>query len=120
MDARRPTLPWIFGALRPFMPLSRMKPRMSLSSFAQTTNTSAIGELEIHVLEPVRLYPPETRFARVCIEPGSEPWLGSVSPKQPIHSPVASFGRYLLRCASVPNSWIGTITSEDCTLIIER
>ena len=28
--------------------------------------------------------------------PGSEPWLGSVKPKQPIHSPVASFGRYLL------------------------
>ena len=30
------------------------------------------------------------------MEPGSEPWFGSVRPKQPIHSPVASFGRYLL------------------------
>jgi urease beta subunit len=30
----------------------------------------------------------------VIIEPGSEPWLGSVRPKQPIHSPVASLGRY--------------------------
>ena len=32
--------------------------------------------------------------------PGSEPWSGSVRPKQPIHSPVASFGRYFRRCAS--------------------
>src|SRR3954454_548870 len=120
MDARRPTLPWIFGALRPFMPLSRMKPRMSLSSFAQTTNTSAIGELEIQVLPPVSDGPPDTFFARVCTEPGSEPWLGSVRPKQPIHSPVASLGRYFLRCASVPNSKIGSITSDDCTLIMER
>ena len=52
--------------------------------------------------------------------PGSEPWFGSVRPKQPIHSPVASLGRYLRFCASVPNSLIGTITSELCTLIIER
>jgi hypothetical protein len=52
--------------------------------------------------------------------PGSDPWLGSVRPKQPIHSPVASFGRYRRRCASLPNWKIGSITSEDCTLIIER
>jgi hypothetical protein len=54
------------------------------------------------------------------MEPGSEPWFGSVRPKQPIHSPVASLGRYFLRCASVPKSKIGSMTSEDCTLIIER
>jgi hypothetical protein len=52
--------------------------------------------------------------------PGSEPWLGSVRPKQPISSPVASFGKYLRLVASLPNSLIGTITSEVCTLIIER
>jgi hypothetical protein len=46
--------------------------------------------------------------------------LGSVRPKQPISSPVASFGRYLRFCASVPNSLIGTMTSDPCTLIIER
>ena len=33
---------------------------------------------------------------------GSEPASGSVRPKQPIHSPEASFGRYFLRCSSVP------------------
>ena len=52
--------------------------------------------------------------------PGSEPWFGSVSPKQPIHSPLASFGRYFCFCASLPNSKIGTMTSDDWTLIIER
>jgi hypothetical protein len=46
--------------------------------------------------------------------------LGSVRPKQPIHSPLASLGRYFCFVASLPNSKIGTITSEDCTLIIER
>ena len=38
------------------MPFSRMKPRIWLScaaDFAQTTNTSAIGALEIHILLPV-------------------------------------------------------------------
>ena len=72
------------------------------SFFAQITNTSAIGELEIHILLPDTLNPPGTLRARVIIDPGSEPWSGSVRPKQPIHSPVASFGRYLRRCASLP------------------
>jgi len=43
-----------------------------------------------------------------------------VSPKQPIHSPVASLGRYLRRWASLPKVKIGNITSELCTLIIDR
>ena len=81
---------------------------------------SAMGEFEIHILEPVRLYPPLTALARVTIEPGSEPWLGSVRPKQPIDSPLASFGRYFFFCASLANSKIGSMTSDDCTLIIER
>ena len=33
---------------------------------------------------------------------GSDPASGSVRPKQPIHSPRASFGRKRARCASVP------------------
>jgi hypothetical protein len=45
----------IAGAVRPFIPFSRMNPRMvSVSSFAQTTNTSATGELVIQVLAPDR------------------------------------------------------------------
>ncbi|MNR11179.1 hypothetical protein D3C85_1274670 [compost metagenome] len=54
IEARRPTLPWIAGALRPCQPFSRTKPRISpASSLAQTTNTSAIGLLVIHILLPV-------------------------------------------------------------------
>ena len=85
------------------MPFSRMKPRISPASFlAQTTNTSAIGLLVIHILAPDSSQPPSTFRARVAMPPGSEPKSGSVSPKQPIHSPVASFGRYFLRWLSSP------------------
>ncbi|CPL20567.1 Uncharacterised protein [Bordetella pertussis] len=60
MEARRPTLPWMAGADRPFMPFSRMKPRILPSKsppthLAHTTNTSAMGELVIHILLPVSL-----------------------------------------------------------------
>ena len=47
-----------FPGLNPGMPFSRMKPRIWLSwaaDFAQTTKTSAIGALEIHILLPVSL-----------------------------------------------------------------
>ncbi|MDT4851320.1 hypothetical protein FQZ97_854980 [compost metagenome] len=55
MEARRPTLPWMAGADRPSQPFSRTKPRISpASSLAQTTKTSAIGLLVIHILLPVR------------------------------------------------------------------
>src|SRR3954454_5345641 len=105
MEARSDSFSPILGALRPFEPFSSTKPRIlpsSASDFAQITNTSAIGELVIHILVPERTYPPCTFWARVRMLPGSEPESGSVSPKQPIHSPVASFGRYFLRCSSDP------------------
>ena len=58
MLARKPTLPWMAGALNPAMPFSSTKPRMvstpSSSSLAQTTKTSAKGELDIQVLVPER------------------------------------------------------------------
>jgi hypothetical protein len=53
MLARSPTLPWIAGVDRPGIPRSSTKPRIEPpSSLAQTTNTSAIGELVIHILLP--------------------------------------------------------------------
>ena len=53
-DARSENLPSITGVVRPGMPRSSTKPRMSpAGSFAQTMNTSAMGELEIQVLEPL-------------------------------------------------------------------
>ena len=120
-DARSASLPSILGALSPFMPFSKMKPPMTpSSSFAHTIKTSAKGELLIQFLAPLRLNPPSTVRARVTMLPGSEPWSGSVRPKQPMYSPVASFGKYFCFCSSLPNSLIGCITRLDCTLIIER
>ena len=56
IDALRDNLPLIFGAVKPFIPFSRIKPLIASPcslDFAQTTNTSAIGEFEIHIFEPV-------------------------------------------------------------------
>ena len=54
MLVRRPTLPWMGGAVRPFMPFSNTNPRISsASSLAQMMKTSAIGLLLIHDLVPV-------------------------------------------------------------------
>ncbi len=53
IDVRSESLPSIFGALSPSMPLSSMNPQTRPSSFfAQTMNTSAIGEFEIHIFVP--------------------------------------------------------------------
>ena len=105
MDARSDNLPFIFGALNPSIPFSRINPLIAFScslDFAHTTNTSAIGELEIHILEPDKRYPPSTFVAVVFIEPGSDPASGSVNPKQPINSPDANPGKYFNLCSSDP------------------
>ncbi len=103
------------------MPRSTRKPRMSpASSLAQTTATSAIGELVIQVLDPFSTKPPSTERARVRMAPGSEPPSGSVRPKQPTNSPVRSLGRKRSFWSSEPNAQIGNITSEDCTEKAER
>ena len=56
IEARRENLPSILGAVSPFMPFSRTKPRISSSGSvrAQTTKTSAMGALVIHILAPLR------------------------------------------------------------------
>ena len=45
---------------------------------------------------------PASHLALVSMCAGSEPWFGSVSPKQPTISPEASRGRYFCLCASLP------------------
>src|SRR4029078_10164095 len=105
IEARSDSFSLIFGALSPLEHFSSTKPRIlpsCASDLAQTTNTSAMGELVIHILVPDSRYPPCTFCARGRMPPGSEPASGSVRPKQPTHSPVASLGRYFLRCSSVP------------------
>ena len=101
-EVRSDSLPSTFGVEKPLVSRSTMKPRIFPSSLAQTIARSAIGAFEIHILAPFSLKPFGTFSARVTIEPGSEPKSGSVRPKQPISSALASFGRYFFFCASVP------------------
>ena len=61
-----------------------------------------MGELEIQFFAPESRKPPSTERARVVMPPGSEPKSGSVSPKQPTASPLASRGSHSCFCASVP------------------
>jgi hypothetical protein len=49
--------------------------------------------IEIHIFAPLIDQPPSTFVARVFWLAASEPVSGSVSPKQPSHSPLHSFGR---------------------------
>ena len=54
------------------------------------------------------------------IEPGSEPWSGSVRPKQPIASPAAMRGSHSCLCSSVPKRQIANIARLPCTDTSER
>ena len=51
----------------------------------------------------------------VFIPAGSEPWSGSVRPKQPTAFPAPSNGSHRSFCGSLPKVWIGYITSAPCT-----
>ena len=116
IEARNESFLFIFGALKPFIPFSRINPFIffsCLSDFAHTIKTSAIGELEIHIFDPDNSYPPSTFLAVVFIPPGSDPASGSVKPKQPIKSPLASFGKNFCFCSSLPKAFIGCITKDD-------
>src|SRR5829696_1730850 len=102
-DARRLHLPCVVGVLKPSIPLSTTRPLMSpASSFAHTTATCAYGALEIHILLPFRMTWSPASFILVSIPAGLLPWSGSVKPKQPSHSPLASLGKNLVRCSSLP------------------
>jgi hypothetical protein len=115
-DARRLNLCSISGAENPGVPVSTMKPRMPSSVIAQQTQRSAIAPFVIHIFEPlITQSPPARRFACVFMFAGSEPPCGSVSPKQPINSPVAIRGRYACFCSSLPYAQIGYMHSDDCT-----
>ncbi len=60
---------------------SKLLPRVVQSYLDEKTDRAIFNEMG------------ELGLLGVTIAPGSEPWSGSVRPKQPIHSPEASFGR---------------------------
>src|SRR5258708_36260724 len=81
-DARSDHFPWTSHALNPGVPFSTRKPRIfSSSHLAQTTATSAIDPLVIHIFSPFRTYLLPFFAARVSIPPGFDPNCGSVNPK---------------------------------------
>ena len=124
IEARSDILCLIRGAEKPGVSVGTTKPRTPSSVCAQTTATSAIEPLVIHILRPSRTQsapsPAPSRRARVRIEPGSEPASGSVSPKQPTFSPAAMPGSHSCFCSSEPKAQIAYIASDPCTDTSER
>ena len=117
-DARSDILWVIVCAANPGESVGTTKPRMPPSSspaLAQTTATSAIEPLVIHVLAPSSTQSSPSRRALVRIDAGSEPWSGSVRPKQPIASPAAIRGSHSCFCSSLPQRWMANIASDPCT-----
>ena len=108
-----------------FIRVSTTKPRMTPSSFAQTTAkiglSVTVGYPHLGAVEQV-----------ATVYRLSRHWLHHAHPDRShdrvlsvrsnlSSSPVASFWQpYFSRCASLPYAWIGCITSDDCTLIAER
>src|SRR5262249_21750475 len=102
-DARKDHLPWTSHALKPGVPFSTRKPRtFSSSHLAQTTATSAIEPLVIHIFSPLRPYLCPFFTARVNMPPGLEPNAGSWSPRQPMALPCCRRGSHLFFCSSEP------------------
>src|SRR5215469_1995577 len=104
-DARSDHLPCTSCALKPGRFVSTRKPRMRLScssDLAQTRATSAMEPEVIHIFSPFRTYSLPTFFARVRMPLGLEPKSGSVRPKQPSFSPLASAGTHFSFCWSLP------------------
>ncbi len=109
------------GAEKPGVSVGTTKPRMPASVCAQTTATPATEPLVIHILRPVSTQsPPASRLAYVRMPAGSEPWSGSVSPKQPMISPAAMPGSQRCFCSSEPKRWMAYIAREPCTETRDR
>ena len=101
--------------VKPGVSVGTMKPRMPPSLRAQTTATSAIPPLVIHILVPLSTQSDPSRRALVRIDDGSDPESGSVSPKHPMTSPAAMRGSHSSFCSSDPKAQMGNMASEPCT-----
>ena len=102
------------------MSVGTTKPRTPSSVCAQTTATPATEPLVIHILRPSSTQSEPSRSAWVRMPAGSEPWSGSVRPKQPMTSPAAMRGSHRCFCSSEPKRWMAYIASEPCTETSER
>lgn len=114
-DARSDSLCFISRPTKPGVSVGTTNPRMPSSDRAHTIATSATEPLVIHIFEPLRIQSEPSRRAVVRIPDGLEPKSGSVSPKQPITSPVAIRGSHCSRCSSLPCAWMANMASDPCT-----
>ena len=94
----RPILWWISCGLKPGWSVSTRKqarPRCAFSGsvWAKISATLAWLPSEMNIFEPLITQPESVLRARVFWLAASEPVSGSVSPKQPSHSPEHSLGR---------------------------
>ena len=103
-EARSESFLWTSRAENPLVSVSTMNPRIPSGVFAQTIARSATVPFVIHILAPLMTQPSPSGTARVSMPDGSEPWSGSVRPKQPISSPRDIFGRYFSFCSSLPKA----------------
>ncbi len=97
-----------------------MNPRIPFGSpisavCAQMIATCAIDPLVIHIFAPFNTQESPSALAVVIIPPGFDPKSGSVSPKHPMASPLASLGSQSSFCSSLPKAKIGYMTSAPCT-----
>jgi hypothetical protein len=74
---------------------------------------SAMGAFVIHIFDRQDPVAPRRRAWRFM--PRGRAAVRSVGPKQPISSPFGHAGQEPLRCASLPNAWIGYMQRLDCT-----
>src|SRR5215472_2558549 len=84
IDARSDIFLWMSRAGNPRVPRGTRNPRTPSSVEAHTTAMSAMDPLVIHIFVPLSTQSEPSRTAWVRIDAGSDPWSGSVSPKQPI------------------------------------
>ena len=110
----------MFSEANPSRSRSTMKPRMPSLVRAQTMARCATCALVIHSLRPVITQPAPSRSAGVSMLPGSEPWFGSVSPKQPRTRPAAISGSQRSFCASEPIRWMAYMARLVCTETNDR
>src|SRR5690625_6888969 len=71
-------------------------------AFAQIIAMSATVASPIHRLAPFSVHAPSLNVAWVVMDAGSDPAVGSVSPKHPITSPLAIWGSQVCFCSSEP------------------
>ncbi|CAH0326614.1 hypothetical protein SRABI128_05449 [Microbacterium sp. Bi128] len=119
MEARIESFCPIGVAVTPAVPAGTRKPRTPSSVMAHTTSTPATEASPIQRFAPSRIQPassPEpSRRAKVFIEAGSEPAVGSVRANAPISSPAAIRGSHSCFWSSEPHLWMAVMAREPCT-----